>query len=259
MFIDSHCHLDKLDLALYENSFDNLLAQGSERGVERMLCVSVDAESFVPMYELIAPYKHIDASFGVHPLHIKGEADILTQADIISRVSECDKVVAIGETGLDYYYDEQSKALQQQSFINHLQAAKALGLPVIVHTRQAREDTIELIASHGAGSPGVLHCFTESLAMAEQALELNYFISFSGIVTFKNAQSLRDVVKAIPLERILIETDAPYLAPMPYRGKENHPKYVVEVAQCIADLKGLTLEALADITKENYSRCFNLP
>lgn len=256
MFIDSHCHLDKLDLSLYENSFEQLLAQSQARDVERMLCVSIDDQGFDQMYQLIAPYDQIDASFGVHPLHVASAQTVLSVEQICQRAKAHPKVVAIGETGLDFFYDKDNIALQKQSFINHLQAAKALDMPVIVHTRDARQETIDLIESHAEGNRGVLHCFTESQEMAEQALALNYMISFSGIVTFKNASSLRDVVKSVPLERMLIETDAPYLAPVPYRGKENHPKMVVEVAQCIADLKGVTLQALAAITKDNYLRCF---
>lgn len=256
MFIDSHCHLDKLNLALYNHSFDTLLTETQERDIERMLCVSIDLQNFPAMYQLIEKYPQIDASLGVHPLHLKKEEDVPSIDLLVQLATEREKVVAIGETGLDYYYDKESKALQWQSFIHHLEAATILKQPVIIHTRDAREDTLELINKHGGEYGGVLHCFTESLEMAKKALDFNYMISFSGIVTFKNAAVLRDVVKALPLDRILIETDSPYLAPMPYRGKENQPKYVVEVAQCIADLKGITIAELASITRENYFRLF---
>ena len=157
---------------------------------------------------------------------------------------------------MDYFYDSERRDLQKQSFINHLKAGVELDLPVIVHTRGARADTIELISEYSGSAAGVLHCFTESLEMAQQAIELGYMISISGIVTFKNSKELKEVVRQLPLESILIETDAPYLAPVPYRGKQNQPKYVVEVAQYIADLKGVSLQEMAEISSENYYRLF---
>ena len=167
------------------------------------------------------------------------------------------EVVAIGETGLDYFYTKDSAALQKESFRQHLQLSKSLRKPVVVHTREARADTIEIIKQYGDPAvAGVLHCFTESWEMASQALDLNYYISFSGIVTFKNAAELKEVAKKVPLDRLLIETDSPYLAPVPFRGKKNEPKYVVEVAKCIADLRGLALEEIAEITLNNYNNLF---
>ncbi len=257
MYIDSHCHLDKLDLSPYDNNFSAMLAAAFDRDISRLLCVSIDLEQFKGMYQLIQDQPKVFASLGVHPLHVENEAAIVSVQSLLDGVKQHSKIVAIGETGLDYYYQSQTKELQQQSFINHLCAADQLCMPVIVHTRDAREDTLSLIRAHGGDSGGVLHCFTESLAMAKAALDMNYLISFSGIVTFRNAQELRDVVKAIPLENILIETDAPYLAPIPYRGKKNEPKYVVEVAQCIADLKGVSVEKVAEATSENFYRLFS--
>ncbi|MEH6442537.1 MAG: TatD family hydrolase [Oceanospirillaceae bacterium] len=256
MFIDSHCHLDKLDLADYAGSFAQLLAATKHSKVNKMLCVSISLEDFAAMYQLVAGYSQIDVSMGVHPLHVKDAANIASVDKLLEMALEYKKVVAIGETGLDYFYDAQSKELQQQSFANHLIAAKSLDLPVIVHTRNAREDTLALIKEHGGQAGGVLHCFTESLAMAKKAIELNYLISISGIVTFKNSTELQDIVKSIPLDKLLIETDSPYLAPVPFRGKQNQPKYVVEVAQFIADLKGISVSKLADITSENYYTLF---
>ncbi|WP_136679964.1 TatD family hydrolase [Neptunomonas sp. XY-337] len=257
MFVDSHCHLDKLDLSPYNNDFSAMLAAAHERNVGRMLCVSIDIDQFDTMYELIKDNPAIDASLGVHPLHVESEAGIESVEALVNRVQALDKIVAIGETGLDYYYSTDTQEIQQQSFRNHLIAADQLQLPVIVHTRDARDDTLSLIQAHGGDAGGVLHCFTESREMALRALDFNYMISFSGIVTFRNAAELRDVVKAIPLDRILIETDSPYLAPVPHRGKKNEPKFVVDVAQCIADLKGVRLEELANITTENYFRLFS--
>jgi TatD DNase family protein len=204
------------------------------------------------MYQQIGDFAQIDASLGVHPLQVKTAADLASVEQLVYLVSQHDKVVAIGESGLDYYYDETTKELQQLSFINHLQVGAKLNMPVIVHTRDAREDTLELIARHGGKAAGVLHCFTESLEMAIQAIDLGYMISISGIVTFKNAAELKEVVRQLPLDKILIETDSPYLAPVPFRGKQNLPKYLVEVAQYVADLKGISIEALADITSQNY-------
>lgn len=257
MFIDSHCHLDKIDLTPYSGQFCDAITAAHERQVNEMLCVSIDKEHFPAMYDLIAEQPMIHASFGIHPCHVEKEEDVLSEAELIKWVGGHPKVVALGESGLDYYYTKETSELQKQSFANHLRVADHLKLPVIVHTRDAREDTLALIKKHGGQSGGVLHCFTESLEMALAAIEMNYLISFSGIVTFKNAQELKDVVKAIPLEKILIETDSPYLAPIPYRGKKNEPKYVVEVAQCIADLKGVSIEEVAAITSANFHRLFS--
>ncbi|SIT10653.1 TatD family hydrolase [Neptunomonas antarctica] len=256
MFIDSHCHLDKLDLSPYENNFSAMLDAAFQRDISRLLCVCIDLEKFGEMYSLIQDHPKVFASLGVHPLHVENEQGVVPIDYLIEKVRQHPKIIAIGETGLDYFYQTDTKAVQQQSFINQLRAADQLSLPVIVHTRDAREDTLSLIKTYGGESGGVLHCFTESQAMAEAAIDMNYLISFSGIVTFRNAEELREVVKAIPLDKILIETDAPYLAPIPYRGKKNEPKYVVEVAQCIADLKGVSVEKVAEATSENFYRLF---
>ena len=255
MYIDSHCHLDRLDLSPYDGDFNAMLAAANERNVSQMLCVSIEMEQFRGMYEQIKPHEHILASVGVHPLNTGDEA---VSVDELVETAKLPRIVAIGETGLDYYYQKDTVEIQQQSFRNHLQASAQTGLPTIVHTRDAREDTLEIIKESGdANVGGVLHCFTESLEMAKAALDLNYMISFSGIITFRNAADLRDVVKAIPLDRILIETDSPYLAPVPHRGKKNEPKFVVEVAQCVADLKGVRVEEIADQTRENFYTLFS--
>lgn len=252
MFIDSHCHLDKLDLAPYNHDFSAMLAAAFERDVSGMLCVSIDLPQFAGMYAAIQTQARVAASLGVHPLHVENQDGIPSVEQLITLCETHPKVVAIGETGLDYYYQTDTKAFQQESFAAHLQAADQLNLPVIVHTRDAREDTLAQIKAHGGDAGGVLHCFTESLDMAKAALDMNYLISFSGIITFRNAADLRDVVKALPLDKILIETDAPYLAPVPHRGKKNEPKFVVDVAQCIADLKGISVEAVAEATRANF-------
>lgn len=255
MFIDSHCHLDRLDLSPYENDFEVMLQSAHDRQVSSMLCVSISMAQFGPMYELIEPHKSIYASVGVHPLSAADEQ--VSVADLVEQASK-ERIVAIGETGLDYFYQTDTQEQQQESFKNHLLAAGQLKLPTIIHTRDAREDTLAMIKEYGnLDSAGVLHCFTESWEMAKAALDMNYYISFSGIVTFRNAAELREVVKQVPLDRILIETDAPYLAPVPHRGKKNEPKYVVDVAQCVADLKGVSLEEIAEISSKNFYKLFN--
>jgi TatD DNase family protein len=254
MFIDSHCHLDMIDLSPYNGDFDVMLAATRAEQVNTLLSVSVSMASFPLLYQRIEPYAGIYASVGVHPLHCD---EGLVAVDVLVKEAAREKVIAIGETGLDYFYSPESAELQRASFIHHLQASAQTGLPVIVHTRDAREETLQLIEQHGDSRVGgVLHCFTESREMAAAAIELNYFISFSGIVTFRNAESLRELVRQVPMDRLLIETDAPYLAPVPHRGKKNEPRYVSEVARCIADLKGLSVEEVAAVSSENFYRLF---
>lgn len=254
MLIDSHCHLDRLALDKYPQQLAGAVAAAMDRGVARFLCVGISINNRETVVSIAEEFDAVVASVGVHPLDVK--QGLASEADLI-RWSQHPKVVALGESGLDYHYSDDEKQTQQNSFITHLQAAREAGLPVIVHTRDAREDTIALIRRYGClENAGVLHCFTESREMAGQALELNYMISISGIVTFKNAADLREVVNYIPLDRLLIETDSPYLAPVPYRGKPNEPKYLREVAEFIADLKGITLEELAAITTRNFYRLF---
>ncbi len=255
MFIDSHCHLDKLDLSGYDHNFAAMLQAAAERKVSKMLCVSISLQAFEAMYQSILPWSQVYASVGVHPLHTdEGEVDKNQLIELCQR----ERIVAVGETGLDYYYQQDTVELQQANFITHLEVAGESGLPVIVHTRDAREDTLRLIRQHGsASSGGVLHCFTESWEMAKAAMDENYLISFSGIITFRNAAELREVVQQVPLESMLIETDSPYLAPVPFRGKSNEPKYVVEVAKCIAELKGISVEQVAEVTSENFHRLFS--
>ncbi|MEH6577553.1 MAG: TatD family hydrolase [Amphritea sp.] len=254
MFIDSHCHLDRLDLSAHDNSLQGVLDAAAARDVSRMLCVAIDMQQFPAMYETVSKYDNVFASVGVHPLHVdQGVVEVET---LITHAAD-PKIVALGETGLDYFYQKDTVDAQQESFIRHLQASAASRLPVIVHTRDARDDTIKLLRQHADPEVGgVLHCFTESWEMAQQALEFNYMISFSGIITFRNAEELREVVRKVPMESILIETDAPYLTPVPYRGKPNEPQYVVEVAQCVADIKGISVAEVARVTTANFDRLF---
>lgn len=254
MIVDSHCHLDKLDFDKLDTDLDGVLQQARERDVEHFLCVNVTLDKFPQMLETIAPYSDVSASCGVHPLDQKDALNI----DQLRQLAASDKVVAVGETGLDYYYSAETKPVQLESFVGHIDVANELDKPLIIHTRDAREDTINLMREHHAERcGGVLHCFTEDYDMAKKAMDLGFYISISGIVTFRNAEQLRDVVKQIPLDRLLIETDSPYLAPVPHRGKTNQPAYVQDVAYFIAELKGISYKELATATTDNFYRLFN--
>lgn len=252
-FVDSHCHLDKID----ENNPDaiaNYVANAHSRNVEHMLCVAVNVAEFDRMYEQVSGFNNVSVSCGVHPCYDEDVVPIETLRAYANR----EQVVAIGETGLDYYHTQDTIAVQKQSFIDHIHVALEVDKPLIVHTRNARKDTIAMLKEHGKGKVrGVLHCFTEDLAMAKAAIELGFYISFSGIVTFKSAKELQQVAKSIPLERMLIETDSPWLAPVPYRGKTNQPAYVVEVAECIAELRGVPVAHIAEQTTANFYRLFD--
>lgn len=254
MFIDSHCHLDRLKLSPYNDQLDGAIEAAQDAGVDTMLCVAIDLEHIEQVLSIAANYPSIYASVGVHPTSHEGEEPTLQR---LIDLSKRDKVVAIGETGLDYYYGEETSNVQRERFITHLKASEAVQKPVIVHTRDAKEDTLSLIEQHSDRSiGGVLHCFTEDWDMAQRAMDMNFYISLSGIVTFKNAVELQDVARKMPLDRLLIETDSPYLAPVPFRGKPNEPKHVVEVAKFVAELKGVTVEELAKATSDNFKRLF---
>ncbi len=255
MLVDSHCHLDRVDLSRYEGDFSRFVDATDSSGVEHMLCVCIDLEHYESMLDLVETYPNISISVGVHPNEDEGREP---EVDELVRLADHPKNVAIGETGLDYFHgDESGRARQQQRFRLHIAASKLADKPLIIHTRDAREDTIRIMREEQADrAGGVMHCFTETWEMARQALDLDFYISFSGIVTFKNAASLREVARQVPLERLLIETDSPYLAPVPHRGKPNEPRYVAQVAETVAELRGLEVEELARITRENYYALF---
>ena len=220
-----------------------------------MLCVSVTLADFPAMAEKTAKFDNVMLTCGTHPLNQEDEVN----TEALLTLSKNERVIAIGETGLDYHYAPETKALQLDSFKKHIQVAKQLNKPLIIHTRDAQEDTLALLREEQAASVGgILHCFTETWDMAEQAIELGFYISFSGIVTFKNASALREVAAKVPDDKILIETDAPYLAPVPHRGKENQPAYVVEVAKHLASIRGQSVEEIARLSTENFNRLFNL-
>lgn len=260
MFVDSHCHLDKLELAHYpidpENSpLDCAMQAAAESGVSHVLCIGIDLDTVAQVIQLAEEYPNVYATVGSHPLYQESRAPSVEE---LVSLAEHPKVIGIGETGLDYFYVKGDTAWQSERFVSHIQAAKQTGLPLVIHTRSAKEDTLSLLREHGEGQvKGVLHCFTEDLDMAQQAVDMGFYISISGIVTFNNAHELRAVVEAIPLERLLIETDAPWLTPAPHRGKPNEPKHVTLVAKKIAELKGVTVEEVAATTTENFFTLFN--
>ncbi|HQV41693.1 MAG TPA: TatD family hydrolase [Moraxellaceae bacterium] len=252
MFIDSHCHLDRLDLGKLGTDLDGALAAARTRGVRHFLCVGVDLETLPDVLAVAEAHEDVSASVGVHPLHLDSLEPEIEQ---LITLAAHPKVVAIGETGLDYHYDQENPAIQQRRFRKHIEASLRTRKPLIVHTRAAREDTIAILREEGAFA-GVMHCFTEDWDMAKAALDLGFYISFSGIVSFANAVELRDVASRVPMDRLLIETDSPWLAPVPYRGKTNQPAYVVDVAKVIAELRGMTIEEVGETTSENFRRLF---
>lgn len=254
--VDSHCHLDRLDLTkLSSGHLDQVIEEASEAGVDYMLCVGIDLGNASAVVAIAEQYANVFASVGVHPCDVKDA--IVTRAQLVA-LAGSNKVVAIGETGLDYHYTSESKSQQQESFSLHLDVAKSLKLPTIVHTREAKQDTLDIIKAYACTeSSGVLHCFTEDWSMAKSALDLGFYISFSGIVTFKNALELKQVAKKVPSDRLLVETDSPYLAPVPHRGKPNFPKHTRHVAEYVAGLRGVGAEEIAACTTDNFFRLFN--
>jgi TatD DNase family protein len=251
MYIDSHCHINFPDLA---GKLPEVFGLMAENRVSHALCISVELEKFSEILRLAEAHPNVYASVGVHPDH-----EDCTEPTVEQLVALADhpKVVAIGETGLDYFRLTGDLEWQRERFRTHIRAARACRKPLVIHTRSAADDTLRIMREEQAGEAGgVMHCFTESLAVAEAAIELGFYISFSGIVTFKNAVALREVAAAIPLERMLIETDSPYLAPVPHRGQTNQPGYVKHVAEEIARVRGMTAEAVGEITTRNFFRLF---
>ena len=256
MLIDSHCHLDRLDLSAHGGSLDAALAAARARGVGHFLCIGISADNAAAVKALSERYADVDCTVGVHPLDL--QPGVAPALDWLLAELNHPHVVAIGETGLDYHYEPEAAELQRQAFRLHLQAAQLTGKPVIVHTREARADTLALLREAALPQAGVLHCFTEDWPMAKAALDLGFYISLSGIVTFRNADALREVARQVPADRLLIETDAPYLAPIPNRGKPNLPEYVRDVAEFLAALRGVDVDTLAEQTTQNFQRLFPL-
>jgi TatD DNase family protein len=253
MLVDSHCHLNFPELAA---KVDDALALMRENGVSHALCVSVTLEEFPQVRALAERYPHIYASVGVHPDY--PDVPVVKEDELVTLAAH-PKIVAIGETGLDYFRIKTDCEWQRERFRTHIRAALRCGKPLIIHTREAAADTLRIMGEEGADKAGgVMHCFTESWEVARGALDLGFYISFSGIVTFKNAEALRDVARKVPLERMLIETDSPYLAPVPFRGKTNEPGLVKYVAEEIARQRNLPVEQIASATSDNFFRLFNI-
>ena len=256
MLIDSHCHLDRLDLTPYNGSLEAALDAARTRGVRKFLCIGVDATNAPVVQALADQHADVFCSVGVHPLDLKDSTQ--TDLDWLLTALDHPRTVAIGETGLDYHYEPELAEQQQASFAVPLQAAKVTGKPVVIHTRAARADTLTLLREADLPNAGVLHCFTEDWDMARAALDMGYYISLSGIVTFRNAEALRDVARQVPADRLLVETDSPYLAPIPHRGKPNEPQFVCEVAAFLAELRGVSVDTLWQQTGDNFHRLFPL-
>ena len=254
MLIDSHCHLDRIDLKPYEDDFACFMDEAAAHQIERLLCIAIDLESYPAMLDLVAGFQQISVTVGVHP-NVQDCKD--PSVDELIALGQPDKVVGIGETGLDYFRSEGDLEWQHRRFRNHIRAAKALKKPLIIHTRAARDDTLRILKEENAGSVGgVIHCFTEDWEFAKKALDLNFYISFSGIVTFNSAQEIKEVAKKVPADRFLIETDSPYLAPVPFRGRPNYPTYVRYVAEQLAELRGTSVNKIADLSTENFYTLF---
>lgn len=254
---DSHCHLHMLDLNLFDGSIEKVLENARANHVRHFLCVSVNIKELPQVLAIANRFEAVKASVGVHPNEQDDDHEVSVSE--LVKLSHHPKVVAIGETGLDYYRSEGDLSWQRDRFRHHIRAAIEVNKPVIIHTRDAREDTLKIMQEENIDKVGgVMHCFTEDEATAEKAMAMGFYISFSGIVTFKNATALQALAKMIPLERMLIETDSPYLAPMPHRGEPNQPAYVYHVAEYLAHLKGVSLDTLAQHTTHNYLGLFKI-
>ena len=254
MLVDSHCHLNFPD---FKDDIDAVLANARKAGIGVMQTICTEMSEFEEVYAIAENNAEVFCSVGVHP-NDSGKQEIVLAQDLIDKTSR-KKVIGIGETGLDYHYEYTDRALQQQSFLEHIKAARVTGLPLIIHTRDAEEDTIRMLNEEiPKGSfKFLIHCFTSTKELADESVKLGGYISVSGIITFKNAQSIRDALLDVPLDRILVETDSPFLAPIPYRGKRNEPAYVVQVNKALAELKGISEDECAKITTDNFFRLFD--
>ena len=256
MLIDSHCHLNMLDLELHDNSMGVVLDKAKALGVEKLLCVAVDLEHDAELKNLAETYDNVFISAGVHPSDTPGTA---LDYHRLKQQAQHNKVVAVGETGLDYHYNKGDLTWQRERFRQQIQLGRELHKPIIIHTRDAKEDTIQIMREEKIQECGaVMHCFTETWEMAQQAMDMGAYISFSGIVTFKNAKQLQEVAQKMPLHRMLVETDCPYLTPIPYRGKPNQPGYTRYVAEFIAELRNESFEQIAAQTTKNCEVLFGM-
>ena len=254
MLIDSHCHLDFPDFA---EELDEVVARAEDAGLGRMVTICTRVRKFKDILAVSERFENVFCSVGTHPHNAHEELDVTV--DEIIQLSNHKKVVAIGEAGLDYYYQKDHAAAQAQGLRNHIAAARATGLPLVIHSRDADEDMISILKeeTEQGAFPFVLHCFSSGRSLAEIGVQLGGYVSLSGILTFKNSQEIRDIAKDVPMDRLLVETDAPYLAPTPYRGKRNEPAYVVETASVLAEIKGVDIDEIWATTTDNFFRLFN--
>lgn len=255
MLIDSHCHLN---LLTKDTDLDSVIQKALENNVQYMQTICTKLEDLSGILEIAEKYENVFASVGVHPCEVNENNALITVTEIIELASH-PKIIGIGETGLDYYHQPFDKKLQKESLVAHIQASAVTKLPIIVHTREADEDTIDILTSEIRNNkfPGLIHCFTSSKKLAEKMLDIGLYISMSGIITFKNATDLQEIVKYVPLDRLLIETDAPYLAPTPMRGKQNEPAFVRYVAEKVAELKNISSKEVANVTTQNFTTLFS--
>lgn len=255
MIVDSHCHLNCLKGADDIAGVNEYVNRAKALGISHFLCVSIDWESYPVVRDIAQNIDNVYASVGVHPNHDEGHEPSV--ADLVSEAAN-ENIIAIGETGLDYFRSEGDLQWQRDRFSTHIEASKQTGKPLIIHTREAQKDTIDMMRSESAvDAGGVMHCFTESWDMAKDAMDMGFYISFSGIVTFKSATELQEVARKVPLDRMLVETDSPYLAPVPFRGKQNEPAYVKNVVDFIAELRGESVETIARHSTDNFFTLFN--
>jgi TatD DNase family protein len=257
MFIDSHAHIDGPE---FDGDREEVIQRARDAGVSAILNVGTGdphSGAFERAVKLAAQHNDIYIALGIHP-HDARLFDDKAEQRVTDLIKQNPRILAWGEIGLDFHYDNSPRDVQMEVFGRQLDLAKDARLPVIIHTREAEEETIAILKSHGSDLAGVMHCFSGSLRLAKQAIELGFMISFSGIVTFKKAQELRAIAEQVPLDRLLIETDCPFLSPVPFRGKRNEPAHVVEVARCLANIHGLGLKEIAHITSENFARLFKL-
>jgi TatD DNase family protein len=254
MLVDSHCHLDFPE---FEGELDDVVSRAGNAGVDYMMTICTHVTKFTQVLAVATRYDNMWCTVGIHPHNAGSEPE--TTAETLMSMADNPKVVALGETGLDFYYDHSPRERQETAFRAHIDAARETGLPLVIHTRDADDDMIRILRDeHEKGAyPGVIHCFSSGPALAEAALDLGLYISISGIVTFKTADELRETVKIVPVERLLVETDAPYLTPVPHRGKRNEPAYTANTAAVVADLKGLDIDSFAETSTENFFRLFN--
>ncbi len=251
--VDSHCHIDRVDLEEFGGSVESMLSHAKELSVNQFLCVCIDLEHFDQVHNLALQHSNIYASVGVHPTEVISKEP---SVDKLLELSSSDRVIAIGETGLDYFRVKKDEAdWQRDRFRRHIRASNESEKPLIIHMRDSKEDIIDILQNENAQS-GVMHCFTEDWETAKAALDLGFYISFSGILTFNNANDLREIAKKVPADRLLVETDSPYLTPAPYRGKPNSPAYTYYVVEKLAEVRNTSIDEIAEVTTTNFKNLF---